>query len=701
MTMPRLYRVSALSLAISTTLCSQVFAQASEKDVERIEVVGVRQPFRGDVPLTEQPQNVQILTAEQLNDSAATTLVDTLNLTPSVAQQNNFGGLWDSFAIRGLVGDENIPSGYLINGYTSGRGFSGTRDTSNIALVEIMKGPGSALYGRSEPGGTINILTKKPQFAQQGYFQLTMGSWNSYRAEGDYTNAVNEQLAFRVNGAYEDNESFRDYINSEKIIFTPSLLWLISDDTKLSYELEYVDQQSVFDRGIVAIDGNIKALPIERFLGNPNDAPTQVDVKAHQLTLEHTLNSWSLLAGLSYKDSSFVSESSDAELAPARQLLFTDGETLSRQHNQRDFQTTDLSARLELSGQLNLGQLTHHILMGVDGYQFSFDKYWVRYRPAPGETNYSINVFQPDYTQLAPEGSLLRDDTEKQESYGVYIQDQIDLSEQWKVQIGGRYDRFEQSIASHKNNTISEQEQSTFSPRAGIVYEYSDNIQYYASYAQGFRPNTGADLNGNAFEPETTKSIETGMKFSTADLNASVALFHAEKSNMLTTDLDAGASTALGQVNSDGVELELNGELTSSTLFWLSYTYTDAKTAKDMVNTDWWVSLPKGSSLLNIPKHSGNVTIKQNLDIFDVNADLGVSVQYVGERLGETIDPSYKLPAYTLVNLFAQYRVNDDLSLQLNINNLFDKTHYINSYSALWTQPGAPVNYKISLRYSF
>lgn len=696
------YQKSALSIMISAIFTSSAYATTEPSDIEKISVSGVRQAFRGDVPLNEQPQSVEFISSDTLNEAGVTTLSDIFDLTPSISEQNDFGGLWESFAIRGLVGDENIPSGFLINGFSSGRSFSGVRDTSNIDYVEIMKGTGSALYGRSEPGGTINIITKKPQFEQQGYVKVTAGSWQSYRAEGDYTNAITDQVAFRINGAVEDSESFRDYHESEKTVLTPSILWLISDKTKLNYELEYVDQSLTFDRGIVAVGGKIDALPIETFLGEPSDKPTEVKAISHQLTLEHQLGEWSLLTGMSYSDSEFLSESSDAELAPSRQVYFIDGVTLSRQHNQRDFQTNYISARSELSGSIKAGGFTHHLLIGADASKFDFDKIWYRYRPTLDDTSYAINMYQPEYGKTAPEGSLLFDTTEVQNSYGIYIQDQVDITEKWKMQIGGRYDWFDQRIDNHKNVTRSEADKSTFSPRAGLVYAPSDDLQFYSSYSEGFRPNSGFDADGEAFEPEETTSIEVGVKFNTDIVSGSFTVFNAQKSNMLSTDLQAGVSRALGEVTSDGVELDLHGNITSQTSFDFAYTYTDAKTAKDTVNTDWWVSLPKGSPLLNIPKHSANAQIKRDLsDLIDSNSTVGVSVQYVGERLGEAIDPTYYLPSYTLVNLFANYHVNDDLSLQFVVNNVLDKTYYANSYSAIWTQPGEPLNYKVSLKYNF
>ncbi len=696
------YQILVLLIVLSAILTSSVYATTELPNIEKISVSGVRQAFRGDVPSSEQPQSVEFISSETLNDAGVTTLSDIFDLTPSISEQNDFGGLWESFAIRGLVGDENTPSGFLINGFSSGRSFSGVRDTSNIDYIEVMKGTGSALYGRSEPGGTINIITKKPQFEQQGYVKITVGSWQSYRAEGDYTNAISDQLAFRINGAVEDSESFRDYHESNKTVLTPSILWLISDKTKLNYELEYVDQSLTFDRGIVAVNGKIDALPTDTFLGEPSDKPTEVNAVSHQLTLEHQIGQWSFLTGISYSDSTFLSESSDAELAPSRQVYFVDGVTLNRQHNLRDYQTNYMSARSEISGNVEAVGFTHHLLIGADASKFDFDKTWYRYRPTLDDTSYAINMYNPEYGKTAPESPLLFDSTEVQHSYGVYIQDQIDITEQWKIQVGGRYDWFEQRIDNYINLTRTEADQSIFSPRAGLVYAYSDDLQFYTSYSEGFRPNSGYDADGEAFEPEETTSFEVGVKFDTDIVNGSLTVFSAEKSNMLSADVQAGISRTLGEVTSEGVELDLHGGITDQISFDLAYTYTDAKTAKDTVNTDWWVSLPKGSPLLNIPKHSANARIKRDLnDLIDSNSTIGMSVQYVGERLGETIDPTYYLPSYTLLNLFANYHVNDDLSIQFVVNNVLDKTYYANSYSAIWTQPGEPINYKVGLKYNF
>ncbi len=248
--------VPATTFLLSSAAVLAADAPSPAVNLEEITVTAIRQPYRGDTPLQELPQSVQILGADLLEDIGATQLDTVLDLASGIARQNTFGGLWDSFAIRGFAGDENVPSGYLVNGFNAGRGFSGRRDASNIESIEVLKGPGSALYGRSEPGGTINIVTKKPQFDPQGSVELSAGSFSTYRVAGDYTGPLaGDVVAFRINGAYEDADSFRDYFTSKKYTLTPSILVKFSSSTALSYELELVKQEAPFDRGIVAVNG--------------------------------------------------------------------------------------------------------------------------------------------------------------------------------------------------------------------------------------------------------------------------------------------------------------------------------------------------------------------------------------------------------------------------------------------------------------
>ena len=704
----RIFMKTALTAAVSIALANSASAIAQEtpEEMEQIEVVKQRQPYRGDVPLKSLPQNIDVVSAELLKDVGVNDFQNALDFASGVARQNSFGGLWDSFAIRGFAGDENLPSGYVVNGFSAGRGFSGRRDTSNVQAIEVLKGPGSALYGRSEPGGTINIITKKPQFTEEGYIQATAGTYSLYRLEGDYTNAINDDLAFRVNGAYEDAGSFRNTVESNKLAFTPSLTYQITDDTSLTYELEVLDQEAPFDRGIVVVDYQFGTVPIDTFYGEPNDGPMSIEALGHQLTLQHGLNSdWSVMVGLSYRESSFEGYSSEVELSGGRQLLYTDGETVSRQRRYRDYDAEDLSGRIELSGTVETGDIVHHILIGADAYDYQLDQIQQRWRTAwgAGDTTYSVSLINPEYGQAQPETGALWDRREDQSTVGLYVQDQIDITDSLKVLAGFRFDDYSRDFYNYLADSESSQSQTATSPRIGLVYEPSNLYTLYLSYSEGFRPNSGTDADGEAFDPEESKSYEAGVKFANSDesLTGTVAIFRAEKSNVLSADpVNSGYSAALGEAESQGIEVDLNAVIADDTTVTVAYAYVDADTSNDIVNFDWGVNIPAGSRLINIPEHKLIATAMHFMDIADKESKVGASVTYVGDRLGET-NPDYILPSYTTVRLFGSVNLSDNVVINADIDNLFDKEYYASSYSALWTMPGTPRTAKISVKYAF
>lgn len=698
-----LFLVSATATATAQSEVDQ--SQENNQAIERIQVKEHRLPYRGNVPLIETPQAIDRINADTLNKEGITRFIDALDFSPSVVRQNNSGGMFDSFAVRGFSGDENNPTGYLINGFNV-RGYSGNRSTVNVETIEVMKGPGSALYGQGEPGGTINIVTKKPQFDEQGSLQGTLGNYDRKQIEFDYTNGMNDVSAFRINGSYEDSDSYRDNVFIKNLNLSPSLLWNISDATSLSYEMEILDQEKPLDRGVYILDNDFDAANPEDFYGDIRDGAHEVKALGHQFTLNHALNQdWHLLGGFAYRDSSFKGMSSDTELSDGRQLLYTDPNILSRQRRQRDYEARDLSARFELSGDLELAGFVNNVLIGLDYYNYHLDTDYRVWRTAwgSGDTTYSIDPNNPDYTIERPEVLPTTLTFEKQQGLGFYAQNLIEVTEKSKLLLGFRVDKFEQDILNRLSDLTQSQDQTQVTPRVGFLHKITDSVNLYTSYAEGFRPNPGLDSDRNAFDPEETKSFEIGAKWQNLAgwFSGSIALFDAEKTNMLTAEPNSGFSATLGKVESQGVELQLTTDLTSNTSVHSGYSYTDAKTANEVINSDWGVTIPEGSRLINIAKHSGYVSLNHYTQLMTKNAFLGATVRYVGDRLGETTDPDYILPSYTLVNLSASVDLSQQLSVKLDVNNLLNEEYFESSYHKLWTMPGSPINYGVSLKYQF
>lgn len=677
---------------------------ASSPENQQLEHIEVRyhQSYRGEVPLNDLPQAVQVIDQHQWQQWSLSRFQDVLDFSAGIARQNNGGGLWDSFSLRGFPGNENMPSGYLINGFNGGRGFSGHRDLSNVETIEILKGPGSALYGRSEPGGTVNIITRKPQQAHFGYLKASAGSYQQYRVEADYNASLNDQLAARINGAMQEYGSFRDEVSSDKTVITPSLLWQPTPDSSLLYEVEYLEQEQLFDRGIVVLDGNFQTLPYDRYLGEPSDKPTEINATGHQLSYQQQLASgWSFLAGAGYRDSTLQGFSSDAELALARQSLFSDGNTLTRQRRYRDYQSEDTTVRAEFSGRQYTGHVQHNLLLGADGYDYQLYTLLGRFRGAKG--SYSLNIFNPQYgTTTAGPIATLYENVETQQAYGLYVQDLIKFNEQWQLLLGARFDSYQQEISELVKKSTALADANEISPRIGLVYQWSAAVSLYSNYAEGFLPLSGTDYAGAAFEPERSNSAEFGVKLALTDVTATLAFFSAEKSNILVSDpVNVGFSAALGAARSQGVELDVQAQLAQSVQLDLSYSLLNSETRKDSINPDWGVLIPAGSALVNIPRHTLSSQLVFQQKIFDLPLSSGLKFNYQSARLGDAVSADFILPSRALWSLFGSAELNPDTHLELVVDNLLNKRYIQSSYSALWAYPGEPRSIRMSLRYDF
>lgn len=696
----------ALSLA---GLCSIAApAVAADGDDETIVVSAQRQAYRGDFTLRETPQAIQVIGEAQIDNNNITRLTDVLDLSASVARQNNFGGLWDAYAVRGFAGDENLPSGYLVNGFNGGRGFGGARDAAGIERIEVLKGPNAALFGRGEPGGTINIVTKRADFRNRGRLNLLTGSFDRQRADADINIATGDVLAVRLVGFYEDAGSFRETVRSNRFGFLPSVLVKLGDNTSLTYDLELSRTEADFDRGTVALGGVLGLVPRENFFGEPGDGPIEADATGHQLQLSHDFGGgWSLLLGTQYRETRLEGFSTMAELAGSRQRLGRDGRSLSRQRRSTLYEGEHVVVRGEVTGRFDTGAFEHRVLVGADYDSFDNSSLFLRSRPpvigpttTPAQSN-DIDIFNPVFGRFPlPTPGPQTDRLDQQRAFGIYVQDQITLSDRVQVRFGGRFDSFEVSTLNRSNGASNERSFSRFSPQAGIVFEASKVVSLYAAYGQGFRANLGATSAGTLFDPEVSKSAEFGAKLALLDdkLTGTISLFNLTKSNVLAADPDnPGFSLPIGEARSRGLEIDLAGKLPGDFDLWFSYAFVDAEARNDVADLNFGFAVRAGDPLLNIPRHTVNVQLSKSVDIGSMKLMLGGGVQHVGERLGAT-GTTFTLPDYTLARLFTSLTVTENVEVFADVTNLFDTSWYSNSFNDLWVQPGSPRAASVALR---
>jgi iron complex outermembrane recepter protein len=693
------------------TLASPALIAQSAAEIEEIIVSTQRQAYRGDFTTLETPQSIQVLNVELMEQAGVTDLNQALDLSAAVARQNNFGGLWNSFAVRGFAGDENLPSNYLVNGFNAGRGFGGSRDISGIQAVEVLKGPMAALFGRGEPGGAVNLVTKRPTGVSAGQLRAGLDEFGTVRTDLDYSsNVIGDRAAIRLVGFREDGESFRDTLEWEAYGFFPSVIVQLAESTTLAYELETSRNKVPFDRGVVAVNGELGLIPSSRFLGEPGDGQMDAQVTGHQIELNHELNtSWNLLLGYNYRDTSLTGFSTEPELTGSRQRLDRDGQTLTRQRRLRNYDAEYQVIRAELNGQFELGGLSHRMIVGIDSDRFDNDQVFRRYRApvlGPGTTleqSLAIDIFDPVYGQFAlPAPTPLTDRLEVLKATGIYVQDQINLTDALQIRVGLRFDDFSQRTDNRLNDRTSRQSDSRVSPQLGAVYMLGNQVSLYGTYGQGFRANSGTDAAGNAFAANESSSMEAGVKFELMNggLQGNLALFQQDQDNMLSGDAqNPGFSVAVGEARSRGLEFDLTGSHESYDLHF-SYAYVDAEATKGVLDFNFGRQISAGDRLINVPRHSLSAMISRDLTVDGRAVTVGGGVIYVGERAGETAT-SFTLPGYAVWRAYTAVELINNFNIKAELDNVFDKTYYSNSFSPLWIQPGTPRRARISAELRF
>lgn len=626
------------------------------------------------------PQNVRILDSTLIDEAGFTDLSQMFDLAGGMARQNSFGGAWDAYAIRGFSGDINQGPDLLLNRFNANRGFNARRDVATVESFQVLKGPASALSGKGEPGGSINIVTKAPLDHFHASTELSYASYDTVRGSADFGGPVSGTVAARMIAVYQQGDSFRDFNKSDRLLLAPSISWQPSDSVRFLYQLEYNLVHFTHDRGIVTVNGNGKALPRSRFLGEPNDGQMLQRTGQHQGSVTIDLaEGVALEAGVQYRDGVMQGQSTH------NSALF--GTRLRRQLRIHDYDWQDLSGRVELSANRTLGGVDHQIRVGADAY--SYDQRRVFYRFSPTAANpYEIDIFNPVYGQPKPVATLNQNLLEQQRGKSVYAQDLLTLDDRFSLLLGVRHDWIRQRVNNYRNGAVDRQSPSVTSPRAAFTFAPSQSLSAYVSWGRSFRFNQGVDANSDPYAPERGEALEGGIKYALLDkrLTGTLSVFRITKKNVLVSDgSSSGFSIAAGKARSKGFEFDLNYALDERFNLTAVYAYTDAKVTRD----------PRpalvGSGLSNIPHHSGAIYGHWQSNAAHAGSiGLGAGLTYVGERPGDDVDSGFRLPDYVTARLNLSYQVTQHVAVHLDAENLFDAYYLESSYSNVWITPGAP-----------
>lgn len=646
-----------------------------------------------NMPMLDIPQVVNTVSDNVLEDQHATTLDEALYNVSNVVQTNTLGGTQDAFVRRGF--GANRDGSIMTNGLRTvlPRSFNAATER-----VEVLKGPASTLYGILDPGGLINVVTKRPEKTFGGSISATSSSFGGGTGQVDVTGPIDgTRLAYRLTGEYQDEDYWRNFGNERSTFIAPSLTWF-GDDATVTVLYSHRDYKTPFDRGTIFDLNTKKAVDVDRktrFDEPFNVTDGQSDLA--QLNAEYRLNSqWTAKFDYSYSQDKYSDNQArvmayDAKTGNlTRRVDATQGST-QRMH----------STRADLQGNVDIAGFYNEILTGV-----SYENYdllrtdMMRCKNVKG-----FNIYHPVYGKLnkcTTVSTADSDQTLKQESYSAYAQDALYLTDKWIAVAGMRYQYYTQYAGKGRPfnvNTDSRDEQWT--PKLGLVYKLTPSVSLFANYSQKFMPQSSIASDIGDLPPETSNAYEVGAKFDLFDgVTANIALFDIHKRNVLYNESVGGETIAktAGRVRSQGVEVDLAGSLTENTNIIASYGYTDAKVLED---PDY-----AGKPLPNVPRHTGSLFLTYDIH----NAFAGNTLTLGGgghgvSRRSATNGADYYLPGYFVADAFAAYKMKLQypVTLQVNVKNLFDKTYYTSSIATnnLGNQIGDPREVQFTVKMEF
>ncbi|GJL56682.1 MAG: ferrichrome-iron receptor [Nitrospirales bacterium] len=653
-----------------------------------------------DTPIMETPLSIQVVPQQTLKDQQAIQLGDAIKNVSGVLQGNTQGGFSEEFIIRGFnTGFAN---------YLDGFRFPSIRLSTALAeRVEVLKGAAANLYGRIPPGGMINMVLKRPQATPYYSLQQQFGSFGQYRTTGDATGPLtkDQSLQYRFNFENLDSQSFRDFVFTDRVLFAPAIRWNVSEDTTIDLDYFYSDEKTVNDwTGIPAIGDRPADIPISRFLGEPSTDRDRTEINHFGVTVQHQLtDNWGMRGRFVYLRREVIDRITNAA-GIANPLNETTGE-LSRQFVGFDSWDQVYFGTLDIKGKFTTGPMKHRVLIGWDIYDSTSEV------PAIQRTAGSINIFNPVYGNSGV--TLSEPQTQfvdfRNDWTGVYVQDQITLWDNLHILGGGRYDWATRGVGfvrgpgqtlAAATATRNDIKNERFSPRVGVLYQPWAWLSLFSNYSESLgNANSGASPNGGTLDPEVAKQYEAGFKTELFDqrFTSSVVFYHLTKQNLQVPIAGTVFSRAIGEARSQGVEIDLAGQITDTLSLIATYAYTDIEITKGQ---------NKGNRLHNAAKHIGSVWARYDgLPKTPLEGlSVGAGIYLASEREGDTAN-TYQLPGYGRVDTLARYQFPfyaTRMSVQLNVFNLLDKTYYESTIGDRFTiTPGAPRTFLGSIRIEY
>jgi catecholate siderophore receptor len=651
------------------------------------------------MPIRDIPQSVSVVKKELIQSQNAFNLRDALkNVSGLTIAAGEGGRTGDSITLRGFSAN---PDQYL-DGVKENGQYS--RDTFFLERAEVLKGASSILFGRGTTGGVINQIFKKPTGQNRVIGDFTYGTYDFKRSSIDAETAYDD-LAARLNLMWQDTDSFRDYNYNNRWGIAPSFRYRISPDTELSANLLHQEEDGVFDYGVPMYKGKPADVPINTYYGFPDNRMLDTDVNVGTVALSHRFNDeFSVRNTVRYGeyDRKYLTHLFGAVTDTGLTSTVARTQALRGNNQENLYNQTDFVLKKPLFG------FDNTLMFGAE---FGWENYDFKSKNSTGVP--SISIFNPVLTPsvgagLATDfsGTLATDRYTETRTYAGYLMDQFELTPEWKLLAGVRYDVFSASQDDRLNDAndfgrIDRQ----WNPRAGIVWQPTKAQSYYFSYGTSFNPSAEAyslSEATNTLPPEKNRNFEIGAKYDLFDgrVSATAALFRLEKTNARTASPTNPDLTVLsGEQRTDGFELGLFGEILPRLDLSMTYAYLDAEVTKSNSTAVGTVSGQtkslQGMIPVNVPQHSGVTWLSYHLtDAWEI----GGGVFYASERHTDSVN-EVTLPGYARLDAVLAYH-QKHYDVQLNVFNLTDTVYYESGQtrSAL---PGVPVSGQLSVRLKF
>lgn len=650
-----------------------------------------------DTPLINVPQAITVITKDVLQDQSVQSIAEAVQYVPGVTAAQGEGNR-DALIFRG----NDTTSDLFIDGMRDD--IQTYRDLYNTDRLEVLKGPNGMAFGRGGAGGVINRVSKKAGWDPVKDATVSYGAYNQKRVTGDYGIGLTDDVAFRINGVYEDSDSYRDDFNLRRFGLNPTVTISPDENTKIYLSAEYFKDDRTSDRGVPSVNGannnslNNRPFRIDdysQFFGNANQSNTETETVAFNAIFEHTFANKVKLKNSSrvaYYDkyyenvyaSSAVDNNGNLNLAAYRD----------------DTKRENLINQTDITIPFKTGFLAHQVLLGSE---FTVQD-TTNQRITPSSGNVNVSAANP-FTSFALD-NVARDQTSDVNIAAFYFQDQVTFSPKWQAVFGVRHDTFEIDYKDIAGGNQVEITDRFWSPRAGLIYKPTTNTSIYGSYSISYAPRAGdqlislRDINSASFDPEKFVNKEIGAKWDiNPNLSFTSAVYILERQNVLAVNTDgSGDSILLDGQETKGVELSLNGKLTDKWQTIAAYAYQDGEITKDQGTGN--SAILSGTQLAQTPKNTFSLWNK-----YDINNIWSVALGIVSRSSMYAATPnvgsSTKMPGYTRYDAAVFAKLSKKATLQLNIENLTNKAYALSAHNNNNIMPGSPLTGRATLVYKF